>query len=218
MPSEHEAMQPAKAPNRQEYTETVFAIGIALADLDPGPLAELRRMLRKDGDYGAPYFWRLVSRHRLHGPKQANWAHIIQMMAILTPKGRDESKPSPHTGRSKHNGYRGFGTVLCDGGDPSWGTAQGTDRPVLSEQRLARLLAARGDMRADLLERAVRMLAVKKPPGVSIDCTDIAALLLFPDDPAPVRRVASDYYGRLDRAQQKSADDTNATSAPGDDE
>ena len=33
-----------------------------------------------DGDgIGAPYFWRLVARHGLHGANQPTWARIIQI-------------------------------------------------------------------------------------------------------------------------------------------
>ena len=215
--------EPSAAPSKPPGTgtslrETIFAIGHALAGLDPGPLAELRRMSLDGDDIGAPYFWRLVSRHGLHGANQANWARILQMMTILTAKGRTENKPSPHSASDKANGYRGLGTALCDGGDPSWPPKDSPARPVFSELRLARLLAARGDTRADLMERAVRMLAAKKPDGTGVDCADIAAFLLRSDDPDPARRIAKDYYDRLDRALRKSDADTNTASAPGDDD
>ena len=167
-------------------------------------------------DWGAPYFHRLAARHDLRGNQshERAWARIVQIMAILTEKGRNEGKHSPHTSRTQES-RRGLGTALCDGGDRSWPQPGKSPSPLFSEQRLARLLAAKGEMRATLMERTARMLAAKKPASTGIDCVGIADFLLRPDHPDPVRRIARDYYARLDRAQYSAATDTDA--APGDD-
>jgi hypothetical protein len=85
---------------------------------------------------------------------------------------------------------------------------------MLSEPRFARLLAARAAMRVELLERAARALAAKKPPGSGVNCTDLANFLLYPDTPSHVRKLAKDYYARLDRARQVD-DTTKDDTAPG---
>jgi hypothetical protein len=78
--------------------------------------------------------------------------------------------------------------MLADGGD----ARARLDKPALSEQRLARLLAARGDARLDALERAVRALARHRP---GVDVPSLAWAVLN-EDP---RALARAYYARLDR-------------------
>ena len=193
-------MQPE--PNKQASTlhETIFAIGRTLAGLEPGALADLRC---EAGDATAArpaYFWRLAARHAAIRYNEESWLRIIRIMAILTDKGAPEGKPSPHVGKSSANNWRGLGAALCDGGDRQWGIGQRDPRPMLSELRFARLLAATGDMRADLMERAARALTAKKSPGTSgVDCTDLARFLLCPNDPKPGQTIARSYYARLDR-------------------
>lgn len=187
-------------------------IGHHLAGLDPGPLAQLRRIDVEAPDFNAPYFWLLAARFDIRPCQEHRWARIIQIMVILTEKGRDDNKPSPHQRRAETNGWRGLGTALCDGADPSWPPRdERNPRPVYSETRLARLLASRGKTRADLIVRAARMLAAKKPQGAAIDCVDIAWLLLDEDNPEIIRRVARDYYTRLDRATRAAKDDDETT-------
>ncbi len=188
------------------HSARIAAIGQSLAGLDPGPLADLRRMSLAGRDAGAPYFYRLAAKHDLPHDQEVAWARIVKLMAILTEKGRDEHKASPH------NGWRGLGSALCDGGDANWPAAGETLRPLLSENRLARLLAAKGETRAALLERAIRMLATCKPPRAGVNCADLA-LLLDDDDPEPVRKIARDYYRRLDVGNRRvSGDETDDTS------
>lgn len=196
---------------------TIAKIGETLACLEPGELASLRRMSLDGEDSGAPYFWRLASRHHFGGPERtAVWARIVQIMAILTAKGSPDDKGSPHTPRTKASGYRGLGHALCDGGDPSWGQGETDPRPMLSELRFARLLAARGPMRTDLMERAARALAARKPDDAGVDCADLARLLLFDGNPEPARKLARDYYDRLDRATSRGDADDSDDEASGD--
>ena len=162
-----------------------------LQKLDPGPLAELRRT---DGEAGAPWFWRLAARHPEtigREDKQAEWMEIVRILAILTEKGDPERRSSLHDPK------RRLGRALCDGGhENDW---PGAPRPVLSERRLAQLMAARGPQRAVLLTRAARMLARSRDPKTGIDVADIAWTLLAPDNR---RQLAESYYARLDRAER----------------
>jgi len=205
-------MQAEQKVDRTPLKDTIFEIGRTLAGLDPGALADLRRLSLDGDDAGAPYFWRLAARHDfgVH-ERQKTWARIVQMMAILTDKGAPDGKSSPHEPPTEVNGWRGLGTALCDGGDPMWGRGETEPRPMLSELRFARLLAARGAMRAELLERAARALAVTKPPGAAVNCADLANFLLFADDPAHGRKLARDYYTRLDRTRRADDPTTDAT-------
>ena len=203
-------MQPEPETARPKLDDTIFAIGRTLAGLDPGPLAELRRISLEGDQPGAPYFWRLASKHDFGtGNRLETWARIVQIMAILTDKGPPDGKTSPHS-----NTY-GLGRSLCDGGDPTWGQGETEPRPMLSELRFARLLAARGVMRAELTERAARALAAKKPPAASVNCTDLAWFLLEADNPAHARTLARDYYACLDRAGRND-DRKTETTATGD--
>jgi CRISPR system Cascade subunit CasB len=191
--------------------ETIFAIGNALAKLEPGALAQLRR---ETGDPLAPrppYFWRLLARHPEIGRNEETWLRVIRIMAILTDKGDPEGKRSPHRPKSKGTKWLGFGASLCDGGDPAWGAGELEPKGMLSELRFARLLAATDTMRADLLERAARALTAKKPAGGNgFDCADMAKFLLYQDNPKHGQRLARDYYARLDRDHQSDTRKHNA--------
>jgi CRISPR system Cascade subunit CasB len=169
-------------------TVDTAAVGVAhaLRLLDPGPLAELRRM---EAGIAAPSFWRLAARYPDSiGAHPAEWVEIIRILAILTPKGAAEGRPA------LHDASRALGVVLCDGGDPSWSG----DRPALSERRLAQLLAARGPARVVALTRAARALAHSRPPQAGLDVRGIAWAILHP---AGTARIAEHYYRRLDRSQ-----------------
>jgi CRISPR system Cascade subunit CasB len=165
----------------------IAAVGAAnaLRLLDPGPLAELRRM---EAETAAPAFWRLAARYPDSiGARPAEWLEIIRILAILTPKGLAEGRPA------LHDANRALGAALCDGGDPGWSG----DRPALSERRLAQLLAARGPARVVALTRAARALARSRPPQAGLDVRGIAWAILHPTGTA---RIAEQYYRRLDRS------------------
>ncbi|KAA0909893.1 hypothetical protein FLO80_19265 [Aquicoccus porphyridii] len=153
------------------------ALGIAstLAHADPGERAAARRM----GPEGAAVFWRIVARHGIAPRDEETWRRITKLLALLTPASVTESV---------HESGRHIGAVLADGGD-----AQARlEKPVLSEQRLARLLAARGQARFDALERAIRALARNRP---KVDGPSLAWAVLNND----TRAIARAYYTRLDR-------------------
>ena len=165
---------------------TAVAVAHVLRILQPGPLADLRRM---DIEAPSPAFWRLAAQHTdTVGRKPLEWAEIIRILAILTPQGAAENRPP------LHDAARPLGAVLCDGGDPGWSG----DRPVLSEARLAQFLAARGPARIDALTRIARMLAHSRPVASGLDVRGIAWAVL---DPKASARIAEPYYRRLDRIE-----------------
>ena len=181
-------------PNSEDVNQTAVAVAQMLQWLEPGPLAELRRM---EGGAGAAGFWRLAARHpETIGRNQKCWMAIVRIMAILAPKGE------PETRGMLHDAKRRLGAVLCDGGDPGW-PGSGTPRAVVSEFRLGRLLAARGKQREVLLTRAVRAIARTRQPGSGINVVDIAWTLLDTDFGHSARQLAEPYYRRLDRAERE---------------
>jgi hypothetical protein len=158
-----------------QVARRALAIAGALAHADPGERAAARRM----GPEGAPVFWRLVAQHGIAHSEEEKWRLITKLLAFLTPASATESA---------HETSRQFGAVLADGGD----ARARLDKPALSEQRLARLLAARGQARRDALERVVRALARNRP---KVDVPSLAWAVLNDD----TRAIARAYYARLDR-------------------
>lgn len=155
------------------------AIAVELAVAGTGARAETRRM----GPEGSAFFWRMVARHAIPRGDEDKWHRIIRMLALLTPASAT---------RTVHQPGRWLGAVLADGG----AEAAALKQPVLSEQRLARLLSARGPARLDALERAVRALARQQP---RVDAASLAWAVLRDDG----RDLARDYYARLDRRSEQ---------------
>ena len=162
-----------------------MAIAEALAHAGSGEKASARRM----GPEGAPVFWRLVARFDITRAEEPTWRAITRALALLTPASATTSV---------HEDKRWFGTVLADGGDAH----ARLEAPVLSEQRLARLLAARGAARRDALDRAVRALSRKQP---KIDVPSLAWAYLNEDG----QEIARRYYQRLDRSTRSSEKETS---------
>ncbi len=161
-----------------------LAIATALAHAPSGDKSSARRM----GPEGAPIFWRMAARFNMTTTEEPAWRAITKALALMTPASATESI---------HEDHRWFGAVLADGGD-----AQAhLEKPVLSEPRLARLLAARGTARHDALERAIRMLAHKK---VKIDVPSLAWAYLNEDGQDIARR----YYQRLDQSARTREKET----------
>ena len=170
-----------------------------LKGLDPGPLAQLRRM---EFPNGAPYFWRLAARHpdTIAPEREEDWMTIVKILAILTPRGDPENR------EPLHNGKRALGTVLCDGGNLAWPDSN-SPRPALSERRFAQLLAARGKQRPVLFTRAMLAVSRTYQSGSGINVVDIAWTLLT-SNPGDMKRIlARSYYRRLDRAMRNSKKD-----------
>lgn len=192
-----ESAQDGQGQDGQDPGAVALSITGLMKAFGSGEMAALRRL---DEDVAVPAYWRLAARHDvLHARRQA-WAPIVRAIAILTPKGQ------PGERRKLHDPKRKLGTAFCDGGQLSWpGTlAPGASpRPLLSEARLAQLLAARGQQRIVLFTRAVRALAASRDVGVGLDVANLAWCFLDPDP----EHLAAPYYARLDRAERAASTD-----------
>lgn len=177
--------------------DAVTTISLRLHRLQPGPLAALRRM--EPGGAGTPAFWQLVCELDLHPSRTDVWMQIIRIMAILSEKGDPGTRTNP-----LHDTTRPLGAVLVDGGDRDWSPSPNAKdiRPALSEMRLSRFLGLPPGARGEALERIARAVTRSRTPGHGVNCTDIAALLLSHDNPGAVRKLARDYYRRLDAASR----------------
>jgi len=170
--------------------ETISKLSTGLLALAPGPLAALRRM--EAGSVGEPAYWRLASQCGFRDGDADIWMQIVIIMAILVPKGQRTPDHRLHVPKQC------LGAVLCDGGNAGWRAEGSEPRPVLSETRLARFLALPAAQRGPALERIARMLATRRDPQQGLNCTEIAALLLRPQDQRNLQNIARDYYRRLD--------------------
>ena len=171
--------------------ETAEGAARMLQGLPPRRLAELRRM---ETPAAAPLFWLLAARYpRTIGQRPDEWAAVIRILAMLTGRGGPAHRGFLHSAEHR------WGEVLCDGGDRTWPYSAGF-RPVISEQRLAHLIAARGKQRRGLLERIARVIARTRRHGVNV--VDVARTLLDPGSDVG-RFLAEPYYRRLDVAVRK---------------
>jgi len=168
---------------RDRVAQRALAIASAIAAADPGERAAARRMDTR----GSPIFWRQAARLGIGRHEEDHWRRFTRMIALLTPTTER---------RSIHEPKRSFGAVLADGGE----AGVRLEKPVVSEQRLARLLAARGVARLDALERTVRMIARARP---RLDVTDLAWVVLRADSGS----LARDYYSRLDRRVETTTEE-----------
>ncbi|WP_417723395.1 type I-E CRISPR-associated protein Cse2/CasB [Salipiger sp.] len=148
-----------------------LSIAAALAAAGPGEKAEARRM----DERGAPVFWRHAARLGISPSQEASWLQFTRMVALMTPAT---------VTTSIHSSADRVGAVLATAG--------------LSEQRLARLLAARGEARLEALERAIRMVSRKHH---KIDVVGLARAVLGQGGNA----LARDYY--RDHAQNEPEED-----------
>ena len=193
---------PEMAEDTQDRKQDPRSVALSIAGLmkafGNGEMAALRRL---GDDFAVPAYWRLAAHHDVLRARRAAWMPIVQALALLTPKGPPEERGDLHDPKRK------LGTALCDGGDLNWpGTlAPGAaPRPLLSEHRLAGLLAARGRQRAVLLARAVRTLAASRDVSVGLDVGDLAWRFLDLDP----EHLAAPYYARLDRAERAARPDS----------
>jgi len=181
--------------NKPTINDVIYALGKEMARLSPGDLARLRRTA--DSPLRAPHYWRWKSRYGWPDRQDDDWACIIAFMAIITPKGRDKDKKSPHNKETR------LGKTLCDGGEAAWPSST-PPRPKVSETRLARLLNARGQTRRDAVLRLARLLARN---NVSVNCADLAWFLLNDKTDASAQAIARAYYARLDHAARNDTQD-----------
>ena len=157
-----------------------------------GDLAGLRRM-NPDSPSEA-VFWQFVTEKEQRGERLENkWALIMQGIALMT--GTADS-------HSAHDGKMPIGRALFYGGDESRTSA------FYSEDRLNRLLAARGPMLRTLLGRMFRMMA---SANQSFDWREMARLILSDghneEQAERVRRnIARSYYRAKDEAERNKSE------------
>ena len=110
-----------------------------IAILDSGSAAALRRGPLAGA--GTAAFWSLSAKYMLAANREIEWAAVVQAISILTPIAQSKDKERR---QSAHNPSHPMGSAICGA--------------KVSDQRLARLLAAKGAMRRDLLMRVCRRL------------------------------------------------------------
>jgi len=147
--------------------------------LSPGDVAALRRL--RPEDLSVPAFWRVCVGHlsdvlpedgATRDEHERRWAVIMQAMAEL----RGLHVPSCRLGHA---------LAAAD----------------IAEARVLRLLRAGGESLFDSVRVIARHLATTATP---VSCTDLALLVLSDgrtDDEPVRRRIARDYYSRLDRKE-----------------
>lgn len=172
-----------KARTTTDIPGTVVRLAGQVSGLDPGPAASLRRDPLAGS--GSAAFWQLLAENGIAATErmERRWAAVIQAIAILTPKGRASDGPKP----SAHHAGNPMGTALQEAG--------------VSDQRLARMLAARGKTRRELVIRTCRRLAGKEP--VRFDLRTMAQFVLFEDEEA-ARWIARKYYTAAAKAAHSS--------------
>lgn len=173
--------------------QIVARLARAIAVLDPGPAAALRRGPQHGA--GAAAFWMLLARygpnHELDENREEAWAVLIQATAILTPKGRRSEDP-PNV--SVHDPQMPMGAAVHDAG--------------VSEVRLARLLMAPKQMRRTLTVRLCRRLAAAEQRR--FDLRTLANFILFGSDHAG-RRIAREYYrAHAQAGRQRTIEETSS--------
>lgn len=157
-----------------ETARCALSIAAALAAAGPGDKAQARRM----GPGGCAFFWRQVAQLGISPQREAGWLIFTRLVALMTPASR---------ATSIHDGARPLGAAMAEAG--------------LSEQRFARLLAARGETRLEALERAIRLLA-RKVRGV--DVCDLAQAIFLPADTS---NLARRYYEKSDHVKDEDTQD-----------
>lgn len=163
--------------------EAVPKLAFRVAHLDPGSAAALRRGPLEGA--GSAAFWKLTAELApdLTPSQEPAWASVVQAVAILTPRGRDESR------KSAHHPAVPFGRTLYAAG--------------LSELRLARLLTAPPPMRRRLSVRLCRWLAASEVNRC--DVVTLAHFMVFGG--AAGRRIARDYYRAEAAALRRESED-----------
>jgi CRISPR type I-E-associated protein CasB/Cse2 len=172
----------AEMAPEKDFGRVIFDLARDISRLDSGDAARLRRDPFEGA--GAPAFWRLWYEHQLaaRGGNDAAWSLVMQGMAIMTPKGKEEGKPSAHDGKAK------LGAALFESG--------------YSELRLLRLAEAPLPRRCDALIRICRFLARGQKQA---DWRHLAALLLDFKPEDGLRRLVKDYYDAQHKAGKKDA-------------
>ena len=142
---------PTQADRFNPQTAITFASAMASERISTGDLAQLRRMNPKDP--GPPAFWKLTAGMGISRNQElaAKWALIVKGIALMTSRTAETG-----TRKEAHDYQTPVGRALFQGNDPK------RDRPLYSEQRLGRLLNAKGNIMTTLLVRAFHIMANEK--------------------------------------------------------
>ena len=160
------------ASRPQGVNEIVSRLARDIAMFDAGSAAALRRGPLAGS--GAAAFWKLMADYEIGFGRPEEWAAAVQSIAILTSVGQDAGGIR----QSAYDPSRPMGGALCGAG--------------VSEVRLARLLAAKGDMRRDLVVRVCRRLA-RDVEHRRFDLRTLVRFIVFGDEGTD-RHIARDYY------------------------
>ncbi len=158
-------------------------------DLTTGEKASLRRM--NIADPGSPVFWELMNQRGI--PRSADirkWGLIMHGIALMAHSADHAHDPLVRVGR----------TLYLGGEQPP------VERAFYSKDRLATLLAARGETFHRLLARLFRMLSAKR---CAFDWREMARFILNEgyDEAAAERSrigIARAYYRAAPRTPQQS--------------
>ena len=150
-----------------------------IARLDPGSAAALRRGPLAGA--GAAAFWKLLASNDMGLHDAEAWAPVVQAIAILTGVGRNAAGAR----ESAHDPKHSMGAAL-------FGTG-------LSDLRLARLLASRGDLRRELLVRTCRRLS-RDTQHRRFDLRTLGWFAVYGSEETD-RHIARDYYRAEGAAQ-----------------
>jgi len=192
---------PSDTPFR-DYREIVDYISRDLLKLGAASLAELRRM--PVNEIGVLPFWYLARNCGFSNERSRTekWVRIVKIMALLAPKGEERTDCRLHDSR------RSLGDMLCTGGVLDWHSSGAFVQPFVSEFRLMRFLAQPHHLRLQTLEAFARRLANIRDADSGVNCAEIAALVLFPDNKRQLQELASAYYRRLASASRNQTEET----------
>lgn len=162
--------------------DSIPKIATVIANLDSGLAAELRRGPLAGA--GSTAYWRLLAKYDIPSSSEkqlADWAGVLQSVAILTPKGKPKD-----TRQSAHDPGCPMGKALCVA--------------KISESRLARLLALPQEIRGSIVVRLCRRLSAT---GYNrFDLKTLAAFILGWESAS--QKIAREYYREYYRAHANS--------------
>lgn len=185
MPHDGKPTTTGEATERLTMAQRVAELARAIAALEPGPAAALRRGPQNGA--GAAAFWKLLARYgpgyELDRDREEGWGTLVQAIAILTPKGRNRDNAPKEPA---HDPRRAMGAALHDAG--------------VSELRLARMLTASQRLRRTLVLRLCRRLAAADERR--FDLRTLANFIWYGHDAG--RRIARDYYRAQTMAERHS--------------
>lgn len=179
---ENAVQQPLPTERPTDFGSTVWMLArdIAhLAHLDPGAAAALRRGPLEGS--GAAAFWKLLATYDPDGAVQneLGWAALIQAIAILTPKGQGRRSMKGQGHRSAY-GKTPMGEALA--------------KAKVSDERLAHLLATKGNQRRETAVRLCRRLASAETPPFNL--TTLGHFIVHGTEKTD-RRIAREFYYAL---------------------